>query len=140
MYLDPAEKGGHDETELLRPVSRSAAGSCVIDALKKDYKVIALDLRGCGGSGKPHDPKAYGIEMVNDVVRLLDHLKIDKAHIVGYSMSAKTPGARVRCRSPPGVTLCWKNVGDAYSHFPGCALWLATRAFAILTRRKPIKQ
>jgi pimeloyl-ACP methyl ester carboxylesterase len=62
----------------------------VIDALKKDYKVIALDLRGCGGSGKPHDPKAYGIEMVNDVVRLLDHLKIDKAHMVGYSMSAGT--------------------------------------------------
>jgi pimeloyl-ACP methyl ester carboxylesterase len=62
----------------------------VIEALKKDYKVIALDLRGCGSSGKPHDPKAYGIEMVNDVVRLLDHLKIDKAHIVGYSMSAGT--------------------------------------------------
>jgi len=62
----------------------------VIEALKKDYKVIALDIRGCGGSGKPHDPKMYGIEMVNDVVRLLDHLKIDKAHIVGYSMSAGT--------------------------------------------------
>ena len=45
-------------------------------------------LRGCGGSGKPHDPKKYGIEMINDVARLLDHLKIDKAHIVGYSMGA----------------------------------------------------
>jgi pimeloyl-ACP methyl ester carboxylesterase len=62
----------------------------VIDALKKDYKVIAMDIRGCGGSGKPHDPKKYGIEMMNDVVRLLDHLKIDKAHIVGYSMSVGT--------------------------------------------------
>jgi pimeloyl-ACP methyl ester carboxylesterase len=60
--------------------------SPVIDALKKDYKVVALDCRGHGGSGKPHDPKMYGMEMVNDVVRLLDHLKIDKAHIVGYSM------------------------------------------------------
>jgi pimeloyl-ACP methyl ester carboxylesterase len=61
-----------------------------IEVLKKDYKVIALDIRGCGGSGNPHDSKMYGIEMVNDVVRLLDHLKIDKAHIVGYSMSAGT--------------------------------------------------
>jgi pimeloyl-ACP methyl ester carboxylesterase len=82
----------------------------VIDALKKDYKVIAIDLRGCGGSGKPHDPKKYGIEMMNDVVRLLDHLKIDKAHIVGYSMSAGTGlllavhhGKRVRTLSCCGA-------------------------------------
>jgi len=60
----------------------------VIDALKKDYKVIAMDCRGHGSSGKPHDPKKYGIEMVNDVARLLDHLKIDKAHLAGYSMGA----------------------------------------------------
>jgi pimeloyl-ACP methyl ester carboxylesterase len=62
----------------------------VIAALKDDYKVIAMDLRGCGGSGKPHDPEKYGIELMKDVTRLLDHLKIDKAHIVGYSMSAGT--------------------------------------------------
>jgi pimeloyl-ACP methyl ester carboxylesterase len=62
----------------------------VIRALEKDYKVIAMDLRGCGGSGKPRDPKKYGIELTNDVVRLLDHLKIESAHIVGYSMSAGT--------------------------------------------------
>ncbi len=60
----------------------------VIAALRKDFKIVALDCRGHGGSGKPHDPKAYGIEMVNDVARLLDHLKIDKAHVVGYSMGS----------------------------------------------------
>jgi pimeloyl-ACP methyl ester carboxylesterase len=49
-----------------------------------------MDIRGCGGSGKPHDPSKYGIEMMHDVVRLLDHLKIDKAHVVGYSVSAGT--------------------------------------------------
>jgi pimeloyl-ACP methyl ester carboxylesterase len=58
----------------------------LLKALAKDYKVIALDCRGHGGSEKPHDPKKYGLEMVKDAVRLLDHLKIDKAHIVGYSM------------------------------------------------------
>jgi pimeloyl-ACP methyl ester carboxylesterase len=67
-------------------IEREWAG--IIAALKKDWKVIALDCRGHGGSGKPHDPKKYGIEMVNDVARLLDHLKIDKAHVVGYSMGA----------------------------------------------------
>lgn len=60
----------------------------MIEALKKDFKVIALDCRGHGGSGKPHDPQKYGVEMVNDVRRLLDHLKIEKAHVVGYSMGA----------------------------------------------------
>jgi pimeloyl-ACP methyl ester carboxylesterase len=82
----------------------------VIAALKKDYKVIAMDIRGCGGSGKPHDPKKYGIEMMNDVARLLDHLQIDKAHIVGYSVSAGTGlllavhhGKRVRTLSCCGA-------------------------------------
>lgn len=55
-------------------------------ALKNDYQLIAIDNRGHGKSGKPHDPAQYGVEMVNDQVRLLDHLGIEKAHVVGYSM------------------------------------------------------
>jgi pimeloyl-ACP methyl ester carboxylesterase len=58
----------------------------IISELKKNYQVIARDNRGHGKSDKPHDPKQYGPEMINDVIRLLDHLKLAKAHIVGYSM------------------------------------------------------
>lgn len=54
--------------------------------LARDYHVIALDNRGHGRSDKPHDPAAYGREMVEDQVRLLDHLGIKQAHVVGYSM------------------------------------------------------
>ena len=57
-----------------------------IRALAKDYQAIALDVRGHGGSGKPKEEAAYGVEMMEDVVRLLDHLKVQKAHMVGYSM------------------------------------------------------
>jgi pimeloyl-ACP methyl ester carboxylesterase len=60
----------------------------ILNALAKDYQVIALDCRGHGLSGKPHDPNMYGMEVVEDVLRLLDHLKIQKAHVVGYSMGA----------------------------------------------------
>lgn len=60
----------------------------VSPALSRHHRVIAFDARGHGKSGKPHDPRAYGPEMARDVVRLLDHLGIAKAHVVGYSMGA----------------------------------------------------
>ena len=63
--------------------------------LSKHYRVIALDNRGHGTSGKPHEIEKYGPEMVEDVVRLLDHLKIQKAHIIGYSMGGFITGALV---------------------------------------------
>ena len=56
--------------------------------LAKDHRVIAIDLRGHGKSGRPHSPDAYGVEMARDVLRLLDHLKIQRAHIAGYSLGA----------------------------------------------------
>jgi pimeloyl-ACP methyl ester carboxylesterase len=58
------------------------------DALAARHRAIALDLRGHGRSGKPHDPAAYGPQMALDVVRLLDHLGLDRACVVGYSMGA----------------------------------------------------
>jgi pimeloyl-ACP methyl ester carboxylesterase len=56
------------------------------------FQLIALDCRGHGKSDKPHDPVKYGPEMAADVVRLLDHLKIEKAHLVGYSSGAFIAG------------------------------------------------
>jgi pimeloyl-ACP methyl ester carboxylesterase len=60
----------------------------VLPQLATDYRVIALDYRGHGKSDKPHDPQSYGIQLSQDVVRLLDHLHITRAHIVGHSMGA----------------------------------------------------
>jgi len=56
------------------------------------FRAIALDCRGHGKSDKPHDPAKYGPEMAEDVVRLLDQLKIEKAHLVGYSSGAFIAG------------------------------------------------
>ena len=60
----------------------------VYATLAKDHRAIAVDLRGHGKSDKPHQPDAYGEEMARDVVRLLDHLKIQRAHVLGYSLGA----------------------------------------------------
>ena len=54
--------------------------------LAKNHQVIALDCRGHGLSGKPVSEHQYGVKMVEDVVRLMDHLSIKKADILGYSM------------------------------------------------------
>jgi pimeloyl-ACP methyl ester carboxylesterase len=54
------------------------------------YRVIALDNRGHGASEKLYDPAAYASEvMADDVRRLMDHLAIDHAHVIGYSMGAR---------------------------------------------------
>ena len=54
------------------------------------YRVIAIDNRGHGFSQKIHDASVYTPEaMADDAARLLDHLGIEKAHIMGYSMGAR---------------------------------------------------
>ncbi len=53
-------------------------------------RVIALDDRGHGQSSKLYDPAAYHSDlMAEDVRALLDHLSIDRADIMGYSMGAR---------------------------------------------------
>lgn len=58
----------------------------VFGALAAHYRVVGFDARGHGKSGKPHERRLYGLEMARDVTRLLDHLGLERAHIVGYSM------------------------------------------------------
>lgn len=58
----------------------------LVRALRREFRVIALDLRGHGRSGKPHDAAQYGRQMIQDIPRLMDHLGIAKAHVVGYSL------------------------------------------------------
>ncbi|HSM18849.1 MAG TPA: alpha/beta hydrolase, partial [Hyphomicrobiales bacterium] len=54
------------------------------------HRVIALDNRGHGQSEKLHDPADYGAEpMAEDARRLLDHLEVGQADVVGYSMGAR---------------------------------------------------
>ena len=62
----------------------------VVDKLAKDFRVIAFDARGQGRSSSPHDPSQYGRQNALDVPRLLDTLKIDRAHIVGFSLGGST--------------------------------------------------
>jgi pimeloyl-ACP methyl ester carboxylesterase len=54
------------------------------------HQVIALDNRGHGQSEKLYDSTLYSAPlMAEDAKRLLDHLAIEKADVMGYSMGAR---------------------------------------------------
>ncbi len=60
-----------------------------VEELTAIRQVVGLDARGHGQSGKPHDPAAYaGDAMPDDVIGLMDHLGIERADLMGYSMGA----------------------------------------------------
>jgi pimeloyl-ACP methyl ester carboxylesterase len=66
-------------------------GPGVVAALvRAGRRVIALDARGHGASGKPHDPSSYGEEkMAADLRRLFDLISgAEQVDLVGYSMGA----------------------------------------------------
>jgi pimeloyl-ACP methyl ester carboxylesterase len=53
-------------------------------------RAIALDNRGHGASSKLYDPAMYhSATMADDVCALLDHLNIERADVMGYSMGAR---------------------------------------------------
>jgi pimeloyl-ACP methyl ester carboxylesterase len=60
----------------------------VADRLIDKHRLIIPDLRGHGKSDAPSGRHGYGIALVEDVVGLLDHLGLRKAHIAGYSLGA----------------------------------------------------
>jgi len=59
-----------------------------VKALKVNYRLILLDCRGHGKSDKPHDDSYYGQKMEDDIIKLLEHLSIEKANFFGYSMGS----------------------------------------------------
>jgi len=65
-------------------------GPGVVAALvRAGRSVVALDARGHGASGKPHDPGFYGEDkMVKDVRQLFDLIGAQQVDLVGYSMGA----------------------------------------------------
>jgi len=53
------------------------------------YQVIAPDLRGCGASDRPEGVDAYNILLLaGDVLGVLDHLGLARAHVVGHDWGA----------------------------------------------------
>lgn len=98
-YLDRSPAAGAPQRE--RPVllihgfashtdMNWVATSWVTHLAAAGYRVISIDNRGHGLSEKVYDGAAYSARlMAEDARRLLDHLEIRRAHVIGYSMGAR---------------------------------------------------
>jgi pimeloyl-ACP methyl ester carboxylesterase len=73
-----------------------------VRALRTHYHVIVMDSRGHGRTTRDEKPYGYDL-MASDVLGLMDHLKIDKAAIVGWSDGAII-GLDIAMHHPERVT------------------------------------
>lgn len=79
---------------------------------RRGQRVVAMDLRGHGESGKPHDPAAYDPEkLVGDVIRLMDHLGLGQVDLFGYSMGSRLALAVARAHPDRVANLIVGGVG-----------------------------
>jgi pimeloyl-ACP methyl ester carboxylesterase len=94
-YVDTGEQSNATPVLLIHGFASNIAMNWTstgwIETLHKSgRRVIALDNRGHGESAKLYQLADYGAPlMADDARRLLDHLGVAKAHVIGYSMGAR---------------------------------------------------
>jgi pimeloyl-ACP methyl ester carboxylesterase len=60
-------------------------------ALSRQHRCVTFSARGYPRSDMPMEPEAYSQKIAcDDVIALMDHLSIERAHVVGHSMGAYT--------------------------------------------------
>ena len=98
-----------------------------VNALTKaGYRVIAHDNRGHGESSKYYRQEDYSLQaMAEDALALLDHLKIDRCHVMGYSMGARIT-ATLTANSPERVSRIILG-GNGYGMVEGTGDWSPVR-------------
>ena len=107
------EQGKGTPVILIHGLTSSAVGNWfntgVAQRLAVTNRVIALDMRGHGETGP--SPADTSGTMPGDVVELMDHLKITKAHIGGYSMGGATTAALLKLAPERFITASLMGIG-----------------------------
>jgi pimeloyl-ACP methyl ester carboxylesterase len=79
------------------------------------FSIVAMDCRGHGDSGKPHDPQAYGHErMAEDVTVVMEACGLNQAFILGYSMGGFISLRLLAAWPERVIRLALGGVGAAY--------------------------
>jgi len=80
---------------------------------RRRMRAIGLDMRGHGESVRPHDPALYGREaMAGDILALMDHLQIERAHLLGFSMGSRLALAAALRAPKRFATLTLGGIGE----------------------------
>jgi pimeloyl-ACP methyl ester carboxylesterase len=81
----------------------------IAQKLAKTNRVIAIDMRGHGDTGP--SPRESNGTMIRDIVDFMDHLKIQKAHIGGYSMGGATTAGLLKVAPERFITASVMGIG-----------------------------
>lgn len=123
--------GSGEPVILLHGASRTLADwEGIGDSLALTHRVIVPDQRGHGQSTKYPDAESYGWAMAADIERLLDHLRLDRAHLIGHSMGAMVASG-VASRYPNRVATATLIAGPFYRDSATFATTLAPHTTAM---------
>lgn len=115
--------------------------SWVSTLTKAGRRVVALDNRGHGESSKLYDSEEYHIgTMAGDVRALMDHLDIERADIMGYSLGSRI-AAYLATRDPQrlrSVIIAGLGMGLIEGGGPGENVALALEADSIDDVKDPV--
>jgi len=95
VVFEPREQDRHEPIVLIHGFASTHAVNWLFNqwakTLTEDGRLVVMfDLRGHGRSQKLYDPQAYGFDvMAEDTRRLMDHLGMERADIMGYSMGGR---------------------------------------------------
>jgi pimeloyl-ACP methyl ester carboxylesterase len=107
------EQGAGTPVILLHGLGSSAVGNWfnngAAQRIATTNRVIALDMRGHGETGP--SPADTNNTMIGDIVELLDHLEIAKAHIAGYSMGGATTAGLLKMAPERFLTAGLRGIG-----------------------------
>jgi len=111
-YMQLGDSGSY--VVLIHGYTGSAEGNWfrngIAAALAVNHRVVALDCRNHGRSDKP---QLNGPGKAEDVIELMDHLKIQKAHIHGYSMGGSITGQLLAAHPERFITAAFGGSGFA---------------------------
>lgn len=87
-----------------------------IEALSPYFTAVAVDLRGYGESEDPPHPLDFKTDFSSDLVAVMDHFQVPRAHLVGLSMGGRV--VRATClRHPERVaSAVLANTSPGFDH------------------------
>ncbi len=91
VHLNVEVSGGGPPLVLLHGFTGSAANWQPHSAVfEKQFRIIAVDLLGHGGSDSPVDRARYRMERcVENLILVFDHLGLERVSLLGYSMGGR---------------------------------------------------